>query len=178
MMGVLADRPPWRVPHLGLFPLPDGALLEPMVVGAGLLAGVAWTLLLDELRDARLLGPRTRDAAADATMHGAWGIVFAIAAAVTEELLFRGAAANLFATVVARGHALDAFALVMGALVSSVAFALMHHAAPETRTRVWLVYGLFGLAQCAFAFTTGSLVGPIVCHALVNFAALVRLRAT
>lgn len=161
LVGALVDHPPWRVVETWGFSLPEGAGFFAFAAGAGLLAGLAWTLLLEELRETKFLG--AQEGPLDPTMVGGWGVVFAIAAAVTEELLFRGAAAQLL------------FGGIAGAVISSIAFALIHHAQGEQATaRAWLVYGIFGLSQCVFMFATGSIIGPMVTHAFVNLTMLRR----
>lgn len=74
-----------------------------------------------------------------------------IASAVAEELLFRGALAPL-----------------VGVVLSSVAFGLLHQIGGRGR---WIWAGWAALMGTTFALlflATGSLLGPLVGHALIN----------
>jgi len=168
MAGVLADRPPWRIDEWAQIALPDGGLFVAFAVGAGVLAGLLWTLALGEMTDARWIPRNTRSIDADATGRGPLGVVFVLLAAVTEELLFRGAAFSLLAS---------AMPALLAALLSSVAFALLHDPGEIAPWRSWALFAAFGLFQSALVWTFGSLVGAIACHAVVNVLASMRISA-
>lgn len=79
----------------------------------------------------------------------------ALASSVGEEVLFRGA--------------LTPF---IGIVASSVLFGLLHQMRGRSRLSWVLFATIVGLAFAALFRATGSLVGPIVAHALINAANL------
>jgi len=95
-------------------------------------------------------------------VHGtgdAWLIAVALASAVGEELLFRGLLVPL-----------------LGVVASSLLFGALHQMRGRARWG-WVAWAtLMGLALGALFAATGSLVGPIVAHAIVNGANLRFLR--
>jgi uncharacterized protein len=92
---------------------------------------------------------------------GAMLVVLGVASAASEELLFRG----LLATVV-------------GIVPSAVAFGLVHQVRGAGRW-AWIVWAtVMGLLFGVVFSLTGSLLGPIVAHAVVNVQNLRFLRDT
>jgi membrane protease YdiL (CAAX protease family) len=75
----------------------------------------------------------------------------AIASAVGEESLFRGALVP-----------------AIGVVASSVVFGAMHQLRGRSRIAWWIFATLVGLAFATLFRLTGSLVGPLLAHALVN----------
>lgn len=75
----------------------------------------------------------------------------AFASAVGEETLFRGALVP-----------------AIGVILSSVVFGAMHQLRGRSRFAWWGFATLVGLALGALFRATGSLVGPLLAHALVN----------
>lgn len=94
--------------------------------------------------------------AGDATL-----VVLGVTSAVAEELFFRG----LLATT-------------LGLVLSSLAFGVLHQIRGRARW-VWAAWAtVMGFLFGALFLATGSLVGPIVAHALINVANLRYLRDT
>ncbi len=88
-------------------------------------------------------------------------VVLGIASAMSEELFFRGLLANS-----------------VGLVASSLAFGLIHQRRGRAR---WIWSGWATLMGCLFGslfFLTGSLLGPVVAHALINVTNLKFLRDT
>lgn len=86
-------------------------------------------------------------------------VVLGLASAVGEELFFRGL-----------------LAVAIGLVASSIAFGLLHQVRGTGRW-AWAAWAtLMGLAFGATMFATGSLVGPLVAHAVINVANLRFLR--
>jgi membrane protease YdiL (CAAX protease family) len=75
----------------------------------------------------------------------------AVASAIGEETLFRGALVP-----------------AIGVVVSSIVFGAMHQVRGRSRVTWWVFATLVGLAFGALFRATGSLVGPLVAHAAVN----------
>lgn len=88
-------------------------------------------------------------------------LVFGVASALGEELLFRGALVPL-----------------LGIMASSLAFGLLHQVRGRGR---WIWAGWAAVMGMLFALlfmTTGSLLGPLLAHAIVNVQNLRFLRDT
>jgi membrane protease YdiL (CAAX protease family) len=86
----------------------------------------------------------------DATTPAAW-TVYAVVAALGEELLFR--------------HVLLSW---VGIWVATIAFALVHRMRGNGGTLWTLCSGVLGLALCASVLCTGSILGAILAHILIN----------
>jgi membrane protease YdiL (CAAX protease family) len=117
------------------------ALSAALVVGTRRLVRTRpWAAALHEdLRPfARALGP-------DAIL------VVAIASSIGEETLFRGALVP-----------------AVGPIVSSLLFGVLHQLRGRSRVAWWLFATIVGLAFAYLFRFTGSLLGPIVAHAVVN----------
>lgn len=88
-------------------------------------------------------------------------LTLGVASAVSEELFFRG----LLATTI-------------GLVASSLAFGLLHQT-PGPARWAWAAWAtLMGLLFGALFFATGSLLGPMVAHAMINVANLRFIRDT
>jgi len=86
-------------------------------------------------------------------------LVMAVASGVGEELVFRGLLVPL-----------------VGALVASVAFGLLHQVRGRARW-AWAAWAtITGFLLAAIFMLTGSLAGPIVAHVAINFVNLRHLR--
>ncbi|MDW8361381.1 MAG: type II CAAX endopeptidase family protein [Myxococcales bacterium] len=136
---------PWLAlsePHASLLSIAGG-------LGAASVLIVATRLAVRRLRTATALADELATSLGPSS--AARSAALALGSALGEELLFRGALQPL-----------------LGLHVSALLFALLHLGPPRTRlfwTSLALLAGLlFGLVFEA----TGSLLGPIVAHALVN----------
>lgn len=90
-----------------------------------------------------------------------WLLALAAASAVGEELLFRGLLVPL-----------------LGVVLPSVAFGVLHQVRGQARWG-WMAWAtLMGLLFSVLYAATGSLVGPIVAHVMINGANLRYLRDT
>ena len=135
-----------------------GALVS---AGLGVCLG-ATTIAASRVMVRRAAWARALHAALRPAVHGAGDaglLAVAVASAAGEELLFRGLVQPLF-----------------GVVVASVVFGALHQIRGPARWG-WMVWAtvmglLFG---CVFA-ATGSLVGPVVAHAMINGANLRFLR--
>lgn len=88
-------------------------------------------------------------------------LVLGLASAIGEELFFRGLLGATF-----------------GLIASSLAFGVLHQMRGNVRW-VWAAWAtIMGVLFCAIFFATGSLLGPIVAHAVINVANLRFLRDT
>ena len=137
---------------------PGGALTAHVVslalglaFAAMLVVGTRWLVrtrpwaaaLHEDLRPfARALGPQAI-------------LVVALASAIGEEALFRGALVP-----------------ALGPVFSSLLFGALHQLRGRSRVAWWLFATIVGLAFAYLFRLTGSLVGPIVAHAVVNAANL------
>jgi uncharacterized protein len=93
--------------------------------------------------------------------RGATLLMLGLASAVGEELFFRGLLTTTF-----------------GLVISSVAFGLLHQVQGRARW-VWAGWAtVMGLLFGALFLATGSLLGPILAHAVINVANLRFLRDT
>lgn len=161
-----AGRSPWHLASPGV----TRWLRAPIAVLAGLAVGAAVAALVRRLtvraRWARALREELRDNTRALSTAPVW--VLAVAAALGEELLFRGA---LLPPCAARWGALPALA------VTSVAFGLTH--VPwNKRLRAWTASAVvMGFAFGALYLYTGELAAPLVAHTLINYRTLRALRA-
>ena len=88
-------------------------------------------------------------------------VVLGVASALSEELFFRGLLATTF-----------------GVIASSLAFGLLHQMRGRVRW-VWAGWAtVMGFLFGALFLATGSLIGPLVAHAVINIANLRFLRDT
>jgi membrane protease YdiL (CAAX protease family) len=111
---------------------------------------VAWAQALHEA-----LRPTVRGAA------DGWLVAIAVASALGEELLFRGLLVP-----------------VLGVLLSSLLFGALHQVRGEARWG-WAAWATgMGLVFAAMFAATGSLVGPVTAHLVINAANLRFLRDT
>lgn len=142
---LVAERPwlPLTAPWAVVLSTALGLALALVVVVASkaLVRRTAWARRL-HLDFRAILGPlATRDIA-----------IFALTSGIAEELFFRGAMQPAFGLVTT--------SLLFGAL----------HLGPAKRFWVWTASAvLMGLAFGALYELTGSLVGPIVAHVLINY---------
>jgi membrane protease YdiL (CAAX protease family) len=167
-----------------LFTPPKEGLLVPTVIIALALTGLvvlggrwlertAWyARMADVLRDPvrLLLGPRS-------------GVpeqfLVAFSSAMGEETFFRGFCQPGLARLLARTTSLDpAVATGLAILATAFSFMLLHP--PWKRElRPWTLFAfLMGTSWGLLAHATGSLLGPVLSHFLVNFLNLRRLLAT
>lgn len=166
-----------------LFRLPPDALRlwGSLGLGAAIAAGVVWGGRLFEgapwyRRMARvlkrmlqvLLGPR---------LDGQKAFVIAIYSSIGEEALFRGFL-QPFLIDWLRGvlEAPDGdLPVVLGVVLAGLIFGLVHFPA-ERELRPWTVFAvLVGILFGALAAWSGSLIGPILAHHLINWLNLKRL---
>jgi membrane protease YdiL (CAAX protease family) len=129
--------------------------------GAGVCVGavtVAITrLLVRRARWARALHEALRPAVKGAA--DGWLLALAAASALGEELLFRGLLVPM-----------------LGVVLPSVAFGLLHQVRGPARWG-WMAWAtLMGLLFAVLYAATGSLVGPILAHLMINGANLRFLR--
>jgi hypothetical protein len=96
----------------------------------------------------KLLGPVDRRTAAHLALFSGIG----------EEILFRGAMQPAF-----------------GYVATSVLFGLLH-VGPDRRYLVWTAFAMvLGFALGGILLLTGSLLGPILAHVLINYLNLLRI---
>jgi membrane protease YdiL (CAAX protease family) len=147
-------------------PAPWLALDEPLRFGASLLLGLALAVVLvvstriavDRWQWARRLHADLRPVARNLTLPTI--VIIAVLSSLGEELFFRGLLAPLLG----------------GILLQAVLFGLAHQVGGPSRW-VWVAWAsLVGLAFGAIFALTGSLVGPIAAHAIVNGYNLTFLR--
>ncbi len=138
-----------------------GAAAALVSVGLGLLLGTA-TVLSTRIMVRRAAWARALHAALRPAVHGAGdaGLVgVALASAIAEELLFRGLLVP-----------------VAGVVGSAVVFGALHQIRGRGRWG-WMAWAtVMGLLLGGLFAATGSLIGPVVAHALVNAANLRFLR--
>jgi membrane protease YdiL (CAAX protease family) len=157
-LGCLLDRPPWT--QFGDAPINAlWGLLASLPMLLGLVLSVRYPVgPLRPLRDLtqELVVPMFRNCSmADMA-------IIAVLAGVGEELLFRGVVQEAIA---------HRFGPIVGLAAASVLFGLMH---PLSRDYAVLT-GLVGVYLGGLFLATGSLVAPIVTHAVYDFVALVYL---
>ncbi len=147
-------------------PAPWLSLDEPLRFGASLLLGVALAVVLvvstriavERWQWARRLHTDLRPVARNLTRPSI--VIIAVLSSVGEELFFRG-----FLTP-----------FLGGVVLQAVLFGLAHQVPGPSRW-VWVSWAcLVGLAFGAIFALTGSLVGPIAAHAIVNGYNLTFLR--
>lgn len=138
------------------FALPLAASVGALV---GVAAGVASRAFARRSRWGHGLYLAMRDVLAGHPRDGASLSTLTVAAAVGEELLFRGA---LLPTIAAHEGTL------VGVITSSVAFGLLH--APWSRRMIpWTVMATaMGVVFSALYLATGEVLAPVVAHAVVN----------
>ncbi len=155
----LRDGPPW------IYPDPWLALPLPLALGSSALLGLAVALLIivftrvtvKRFAWAQQLHSDLRPVARDLTIGQI--LVLAGLSSLGEELLFRGLLAS-----------------TVGVLPSSVLFGLAHQMRGPSRW-VWACWAMVtGMLLGSVFAATGSLVGPLLAHAIVNAANLVYLR--
>ena len=157
---VLLGRDPWATASwVGL----GGAAAHGWSLALGLLLGVA-TILATRVIVPRAAWGRALHAELRPAVRGVAGgplALMALASGVAEEVFFRGLLTPL-----------------LGVVLSSLAFGLVH----QTRGRArwtWAVWaGVMGLLFALVFELTGSLLGPVVAHVLINGANLRFLRDT
>ena len=156
---VLRDEVPWVHPSPWLSLAPPVAAAVSAALGlavAGVVVG-STRLLVGRFSWARRLHAELRPVARELT--GARILVLAGFSSLGEELLFRGLLAPW-----------------LGVLGSSVLFGLAHQIKGPSRW-VWAGWATFvGLAFGSLFALTGSLVGPLVAHAVINAMNLAYLR--
>jgi membrane protease YdiL (CAAX protease family) len=146
-------------------PAPWLALDEPVRIGSSLLLGIALAVVLvastriavERWDWARRLHTDLRPVARNLTVPSV--VIIAVLSSIGEELFFRGFLAPL-----------------VGIIAQAVIFGAAHQVSGSSRW-VWMTWAsLVGLCFGAMFALTGSLVGPIVAHAIVNGYNLVFLR--
>jgi membrane protease YdiL (CAAX protease family) len=146
-------------------PAPWLALDESVRVGSSLLLGVALAVLLvastriavERWDWARKLHTDLRPVARHLTVGSV--VIIAILSSVGEELFFRGFLVPL-----------------VGVIAQAVIFGAAHQVSGSSRW-VWMAWAsLVGVCFGAIFALTGSLLGPIVAHAIVNGYNLMYLR--
>jgi uncharacterized protein len=137
------------------------ALAMSLVMGA-LFAGVTIATTRVMLRTqmwARALHADLRPAVRHASGRGIVGM--ALASGIAEELVFRGLLVP-----------------VVGVVVSSVAFGLLHQVRGQARW-AWVAWaGITGFLLAGIFVLTGSLAGPVLAHVAINLVNLRHLRDT
>ncbi len=149
-----------RGPAMFEHPTPLFLLGPPLRESASMLCGV--TLAMIVVGTTRALVDRTRWAGALArelspfasSLRGHDIVLLALFSSAGEELLFRGLLSSWFGWI--------------GVVLSSVVFGLVHQVRGPARWG-WVAWAMVvGLALATLFATTGSLVGPLVAHALIN----------
>ncbi len=125
-----------------------------VALGAAVVGLSRWLLRLPVARElADALAPATR------ALTSGQIVLVALLSSLGEELLFRALLAPY-----------------LGVVASSLLFASLHQVRGRARW-LWMTFSLFvGLAVALLYRATGSLVGPLVAHALVNALNLHHLR--
>ena len=137
------------------------ALATSVVMGALFAAATIVTtrVMLRTQPWARTLHADLRPAVRHATERGI--VVTALASGIAEELVFRGLLVP-----------------VVGVVLSSVAFGLLHQVRGKARW-AWAAWaGITGLFLAGIFVLTGSLAGPVLAHVAINIVNLRHLRDT
>lgn len=155
----LRDDPPWVYPSPWLSMMPTVATLTSALLGLflAMILVVTTRLAVTRYAWARRLHGELRPAARDLSI----GQIFIIAglSSLGEEVLFRGLLTP-----------------VLGVVGSAVLFGLLHQIRGPSRW-VWTAWATaVGLCLGAIFAATGSLVGPLLAHAIVNAVNLGYLR--
>lgn len=156
---VLRDGWPWIHPSPWLTLPPLAALLMSAALGLTLAAGVVVTTRIAVARFswARRLHAELRPVARDFSLGQI--LLLAGLSSLGEELLFRGLLTPL-----------------LGVPLSAILFGLMHQMRGPSRW-VWIGWAVgVGAGLGAIFAATGSLVGPVLAHAVVNAVNLSYLR--
>ena len=155
---------PWEVTGPSVWPW---YLLVLLGVAVGVVT--AWAALALERRIpvAKRLGDRVRALFGELTLGQAAAI--ALSSGVVEEVVFRG--------LVLMAASYLTQSVVLGLLLSSVLFGMVHRA-PGREGVYWsVVAGLLGLLFGGLLLLTSSLLPPMAAHATHNAVALARQRA-
>ena len=150
---------------IGISPLEEiqpsfGALIWGVVATVPLGLGLAWMLTTSWSPIRRLVALVTEQIGpALAGCSVAQLALLAVAAGVSEEVLFRGVVQTGLARAVPAGLAL---------IMASTAFGLVHFASRAYA----VVAGVIGVYLGTLLLVQGSLVSPIITHALYDFVAL------
>jgi uncharacterized protein len=142
--------------------LSGGFALATSLVMGGLFAGatiVTTRVMLRTQPWARALHADLRPAVRYASGRGIVGM--ALASGIAEELVFRGLLVP-----------------IVGIVVSSVAFGLLHQVRGQARWAWALWAGITGFFLASIFVLTGSLAGPVVAHVAINLVNLRYLRDT
>jgi membrane protease YdiL (CAAX protease family) len=155
----LRDGVPWTHPHPWLVaPLPTALAASTMLGLTVALAAIAFTrVTVRRFAWARRLHADLRPVARDFTLGQI--LVIAGLSSLGEELLFRGVLVP-----------------ALGVVAPAILFGLVHQLRGPSRW-VWTAWAtVVGLLLGAVFALTGSLVGPLLAHAVVNAANLTFLR--
>ncbi len=149
-------REPW------LEALRDDTLLGLLVSAGGGLSVAAITLFLTRALLTRVPGGKALEASLRPSLRGLSTrllVLAAIGAGVGEELFFRGFLGE-----------------AVGVVASSVLFGLVHQVRGAGRVPFMVSAALFGAALGLLYRATGSLLGPVLAHVLVNYLNAIHLR--
>ncbi len=140
----------------GVFALATSLVMGALFAGATI---VTTRVMLRTQPWARALHADLRPAVRHASGRGIVGM--ALASGIAEELVFRGLLVPM-----------------VGIVVSSVAFGLLHQVRGQARW-AWAVWaGITGLFLASIFVLTGSIAGPIAAHVAINLVNLRHLRDT
>jgi len=155
----LREGPPWAYPKPWLHLEPNLGLALSAGLGVALaMVLIAWTrFTVPRFGWAQRLHTELRPAAKDLTLPQI--LLLAGLSSLGEELLFRGLLTS-----------------IIGVALSSILFGLAHQMKGPSRW-VWTAWAMIvGLGLGAIFAMTGSLVGPLLAHAIVNAVNLSYLR--
>ena len=155
----LRDGVPWVHPSPWMVMTPSAALLTSALLGFAAAMGVAFTtrIVVNRFNWARRLHGELRPVARDLSSGDI--VLLASLSSLGEELLFRGLLTPW-----------------LGVFGSALVFGFAHQIKGPSRW-VWIVWATcFGAALGAIFTLTGSLLGPLLAHAIVNTVNLSYLR--
>ena len=155
----LRDEPPWAHPDPWLAPAPLAGVLTSVVLGLALAFGIVFATRITVARFswAQRLHGELRPVARDLSLGQI--LVLAGLSSLGEELFFRGLLVPW-----------------LGVVLPALGFGLLHQVKGPSRW-VWIIWAtVVGVALGAIFAATGSLVGPVVAHAVVNAVNLAFLR--
>jgi uncharacterized protein len=102
-------------------------------------------------------------------------LIFALASGIGEEIFFRGFLQQALSD---RAFGGEISGWVLGLVVSSVLFGLLHIGPDRSKFLPWTIMALvLGFAFGALYLFTGNILGPVIAHFVINFLNLLRITA-